>query len=154
MRFEFRIVKRSFFVIVAFGLLCPSLSWAQLGQSEESTVRQWHSLNLQKAETHSARRFHYKQLSSDNLVVKQYVNPNTKTVFGVTWQGTSMPNLLDLLGFDPQKVIGPSVRSLHYMSIRTDSLRIEMITIMGHYTGSAVRTDLLPKGVPASEVTP
>ena len=113
------------------------------------------SLHLPKSETRTASGYRYNLLSSDNLVVKQYVHSGTNAVFGVTWKGRRMPSLQTLLGFDPYKVSGPGViYSLHAARIQTDSLSVVIVALKGHYAGRAVRTDLLPQGVPASVVMP
>jgi hypothetical protein len=141
--------------VLALLLLSTSASWAQLGQPVQDSARQFESLHLPKSETHAASGYSYNLLSSDDLVVKQYVNSGTDTVFGVTWKGKRMPSLQSLLGFDPYKISGPGVtRSLHTARIQTESLSVEIVALKGPYAGRAVRTDLLPQGVSASVVTP
>jgi Protein of unknown function (DUF2844) len=148
-------VKTRLLAFVVLSLLTPLISRAQLAQPEQISTRQLSSLHLQKSESHSADGFRYTLFSSDDLVVKQYVNPITNKVFGVTWRGKRMPNLLTLLGFDPYKIAGPGVsRSLHATCIRTEHLSINIIVLMGHYSGSAIRADLVPQGVSGSAVRP
>lgn len=128
---------------------------AQLGQPVQGSDRQLALLHLQKAEARTANGYRYTVLSSDDLVVKQFVNPATNNVFGTTWTGKRMPSLIALLGLDPYKLSGAEVtRSLHATQIRTGRLSVEIIAALGHFEGRAVRTDLLPRGVSASVVTP
>jgi Protein of unknown function (DUF2844) len=141
--------------VLVICLLIPRPSGAQLAQTAENSTRQLGSLQFQKSESHSAQGFRYVVLSSEDLVVKQYLNPANSIVFGITWKGKRAPDLLTLLGLDPYKITGPGVsRSLHATRIRTQNLSINIVVLMGHYSGSAVRTDLLPQGVSASVVTP
>ena len=141
--------------VLALLLPYTSASWAQLGQPVQGSARQFEFLHLPKSETRTASGYRYNLLSSDNLVVKQYVHSGTNAVFGVTWKGRRMPSLQTLLGFDPYKVSGPGViYSLHAARIKTDSLSVVIVALKGHYAGRAVRTDLLPQGVPASVVMP
>jgi Protein of unknown function (DUF2844) len=143
------------YALLIIFLLLPPVSCAQLGHSEESTDRQLRSLKLPKSESHIAKRYRYKQFSSEKVIVKQYVNPATKTVFAMTWKGSRAPSLVDFLGFDPLKINGPGVaRSLHTTLIRTENLSIDILFVGGLYTVSAVRTDLLPNGVTADVVGP
>lgn len=148
-------MEKSLLLVLVVASLCPILSWAQLGRSEDSTYSQLRSLNLSKSEAHSASGFRYKQFSSDRVVVKAYINPATKAVFAMTWKGSRAPSLIDLLGFDPLKITGPGVsRSLHSTLIRTENLRLDILSDVGRYVVIAVRMDLIPKGVSASVVTP
>ncbi len=138
-----------------FSSLCPKVLWAQLGQSEDYAIRQMRSFNLENSQPHLTPTFRYIEFSSSKLTIRQYINPETQTVFGITWKGTRMPSLTRLLGFDPQQITGTMVRrSLHSAHIRTDILTIDLIDILGHHAGRALRTDLLPKGVSAEAITP
>jgi hypothetical protein len=140
-------------LVISFLSLHPAR--AQLAQTAPKSTRQLGSIQFQKSESHSAEGFQYTLFSSEDLIVKQYVNPATNKVFGITWKGKRVPNLLALLGFDPYKITGPGVsRSLHVTRISTQNLNINILVLMGHYSGSAVRTDLLPQGVSGSVVTP
>jgi len=147
--------KTQAFACIALIFLGAGAARAQLGQSVQRPDRQLQLQRLQKSETRTADKYRYMQLSSDDLVVKQFVNPTTNSVFGVTWKGRRMPSLMSLLGFDPYTISGPGVtRSLHATHIQTDMLSVEIIAVMGRYQGRAVRADLVPQGVSASVVTP
>jgi hypothetical protein len=143
----------TFFLFVCF--LSPRPSPAQLAQTAGKPTRQLGSVHFQSAESHAAQGFHYVVLSAEGLVVKQYVNPANSKIFGISWNGKRAPDLVGLLGLDPYKITGPGVsRSLHATRIRTQNLSINIVVLMGHYSGSAVRTDLLPQGLSGTVVTP
>jgi hypothetical protein len=147
--------KSQAFICAALVFWSSAMARAQLGQSVQRPDRQLELLHLQKSETRTGEGYRYTLLSSDDLVVKQFVNPATNSVFGTTWKGRRMPDLMALLGFDPYTISGPGVtRSLHATRIQTDMLSIEIVALMGRFQGRAVRADLLPQGVPASVVTP
>jgi len=136
-------------------LLCASAAQAQLGQPVQGPAQRRESLHLEKSETRAANGYRYNVMSSDNLVVKEYIHPGTNAIFGVTWKGKRMPSLQALLGFDPYKISGPGVsRTLHTAQFGTDSLSVAIVAFKGRYEGRVVRIDLLPQGVSPSVVTP
>jgi hypothetical protein len=137
-------------------LLCLSgAGRATLGEREEQIANDRVALHLEKTETKSLDRYQYQILSSNDLEVKEYINPTTNVIFGVTWRGRQMPDLLVLLGFDPSVIKGPNVyRSLRYSRIETPTIILEMQGRPGLYFGRAVRLDALPSNVSPSEVVP
>jgi hypothetical protein len=136
-------------------LACPLSASPTLGKSEASVERDKLLLPTEQIRVVTGTGYRCRVLSSEKLTVKEYVNPATKVVFGVSWSGTQAPPLKQLLGFDPSTLKGiQTLRSLHFARIVTSNLIFEMSAIMGHYSGRAVRTDLLPKGVKAEQVVP
>jgi hypothetical protein len=105
------IFKRHYSLAAALGLICWSgYACATLGQSRDSVetdrismgaVRQSVSSNsaVMRAAVVSGA-YTVQQISlSDNTAVREYVNPSG-VVFGVAWQGASIPPLRQLLGDD------------------------------------------------------
>lgn len=137
-------------------LLCwPDAAQATLGKAEEEVEQDRVALHLEKTKTEIIRGYRRTTLSAKDLGVKEYIDPATKAVFGVAWSGSRMPDVMLLLGFDPAAIHGKGVfRSLRYTRIQTDSVLVELFGRMGAYYGRAVRFDLLPPGVSASEVVP
>ena len=134
---------------------CTTTASATLGQAESGVLQDLGPLSVEKSEPGTGRGYRFIQLSSKDLVVKEYINPGTTVVFGVTWNGARMPDLGRILGFDPAKLQAPGAyRSLHHTRIRTPTLVLEIAGRMGFYIGRAVRIDLLPSGVSESEVAP
>ena len=128
---------------------------ATLGQPEQRIGRVASALHLEKIETKVAQHYSVSLLSSSDLVVKEYVHPTTKIVFGVTWRGTRMPDLLPLLGFDPATMKAKAAyRSPHRSYFETDTLVFESEGTVGRYAGRAVRLDLLPEGVDKKDIRP
>jgi Protein of unknown function (DUF2844) len=149
---------RGAWVYLALAVACLVVSdaaMATLGTREDQIAKVASGLNLKKVETQSSHGYSVNILSSNDLTVKEYVNPKTKLVFGVTWHGTRMPDLQLLLGFDPATLKGKGAyQPLHYSIIKTPTVTLEMGGRMGLYAGRAIRTDLLPAGAKPSEVAP
>src|SRR6266487_3895670 len=145
--------------MLRLGALLPLLSLfapvasATLGHPESEIARDQKSMQLNASKAVSGRGHRFVSMSSSDFTVKQYVNPQTKLVFGVSWRGSRPPDLGVLLGFDPATVEGPGVyRSLRFTRIETSTLLVEFGGIPGTYAGRVVRLDLLPAGVSAAEV--
>jgi hypothetical protein len=141
--------------LILFFLFCfPWPAEGTLGKREEQIKQDGVALRLEKIQKLSVHRYRFILLSSNNLLIKEYVNLKTKTVFGVTWRGSRMPDLLVLLGFDPATMQGQTVyRSLRYTRIETPTVLLEMGGRLGSYYGP-IRIDVLPPGVSRSEVVP
>jgi len=141
------------FVLLLLILLWARAACATLGHSETEIGQDEKALKLEKSESGSGHGYKFVRLSSADFSVKEYVNPRTGLIFGVSWTGNRPPNLLFLLGFDPATLNGPGVhRSLRFDNIETSTLILQFGGAGGSYGGRAVRKDLLPPGVPASEV--
>jgi hypothetical protein len=155
---KFQLALRRAWVQLPLAVVCLFVSttaMATLGKPEDQIAKVASGLKLQKAETQSSHGYRVSVLSSPDLTVKEYVNPKTKLVFGVTWRGTRMPDLELLLGFDPATLKGKGAyQPLHYSTIKTPTVTLEMGGRMGLYAGRVIRTDLLPAGVKPTEVAP
>jgi Protein of unknown function (DUF2844) len=78
-------------------LLASTPSWAVLGEYANSVNTDQQHMRAQLREA-VAQGYSIRQLSSaDGRVVREYVSPAGK-VFGVSWQGPTMPDLRQLLG--------------------------------------------------------
>jgi len=146
-------------VEILFALLaCLSASnnaAATLGKSEGEIAKISAALHMEQVETKTERGYSVTTLSSRGLVVKEFVDPVTKLVFGISWRGTLTPNLRILLGFELSELKPKQAyRSLHYSHFETPNLMLDMGGRMGFSQGRAIRLDLLPSGVPRSEVMP
>ena len=141
--------------VAAVCLSLPIETMATLGKSEQQIDEVAKVLHSENVETQSVHGYIVKTLSSHDLTVKEYVNPKTKIIFGVTWRGMRMPDLLLLLGFDPSAMSGPQVhRSLRYTRIQTQTIILEMGGRPGSYVGRGILIRSLPARTLASEVAP
>jgi Protein of unknown function (DUF2844) len=128
--------------------------WASLGEHEASV-----SLDQQvmRGELRATTQDGYsvQQITAmDGMVVKEFVSP-AGMVFGVSWQGPTMPNLQQLLGsYFTQFQEASQSRTRHRgpMVLRTDKLVVESGGHMRAFHGRAYVPELMPKGVTAEVV--
>ncbi|HXW55011.1 MAG TPA: DUF2844 domain-containing protein [Candidatus Cybelea sp.] len=154
MKFRLALLRGAWVLPLAVACLVVSTA-ATLGKPEGEIAKVASGLKLKKVETQSSHGYSVAILSSHDLTVKEYINPKTKLVFGVTWNGTRMPDPQLLLGFDPATLQGKAAyRPLHHSIVKTSTVLLEMGGRMGLYAGRAIRTDLLPAGVKPLEVAP
>jgi hypothetical protein len=129
-------------------------TFATLGHPGSDIAADQKAMKLQTSKTQTVHGYRIVMMTSSDFSVKEYVNLQSGAVFGVSWSGQRPPDIRSLLGFDPNTIQGPGVyRSLQIEHIETQTLFLEFGGLPGAYSGRAVRLDLLPAGVKASEVT-
>ena len=88
---------RSFWGILLILIAGTVPAWAALGQPESSVSTDGQFLRGQiRDEAHEGYRLHL-ITDPDGTVVREYVSP-AGIVFGISWQGPSVPNMRQLLG--------------------------------------------------------
>jgi Protein of unknown function (DUF2844) len=129
-------------------------SWAVLGQYENSVTTDQQRMSAQLRET-ARQGYSIKELSApDGKTIRQYVSP-AGLVFGVAWQGPTMPDLQQLLGsyFGQLKQAPRSRRQRGGpLVVRTTNLVLVSGGHMRSFRGFAYAPNLLPAGVPAEVV--
>ncbi len=135
-------------------LLGSSPSWAVLGEYENSVATDQQHMHAQlRGITHAA--YSVQQLTSpDGKTIKEYVAPSGK-VFGVSWQGSAMPDLQQLLGSYFQQLQQASrSRKKHGgpFVVRTKDFVLVSGGHMRWYHGAAYVPSLLPANVTAEVV--
>lgn len=129
-------------------------SFAVLGQYENSVSTDQQRM---RAELHETARQGYsvKELgTADGRIVREYVSP-AGLVFGVAWQGPTMPNLQQLLGsyFEQLKQAPRSRRQRGApLVVRGKNFVLVSGGHMRSFHGAAYVPDLLPSGIPAEVV--
>jgi hypothetical protein len=127
---------------------------ATLGKPRGDVAQVQKTLGMAESVETAGQGYRFVTLSSPDLKIKEFVNPATGIVFGVSWRGARPPDVKLLLGVDPSNIQGPGVyRSLRVVHIETSTLFLEYGGFGKSYAGRGVRLDLLPAGVAASEVT-
>ena len=127
---------------------------ATLGHSASKVASDQKAMKLETSKTETVHGYRIVTLSSADFSVKEFVNPQSGLVFAVSWSGQRPPDIQTLVGFDPAKVGGAKVhRSLRFEHVESPTLVIDFGGLPGAFSGTAVRLDLLPAGVKASEVT-
>jgi hypothetical protein len=107
--------------------------------------------SVRRAENYAVHEYE----AQSGSVVREYVSP-AGTVFGVAWQGRTIPDLRQLLGayYAPyeQAVATGSVRHRGPLLIQEPGLVVQSGGHMRSYSGWAYVPDLLPAGVRAEEI--
>ena len=134
-------------------LLLAAPAWASLGQSMDSVISDQQHM---RGELRSAIRDGYTVhtiSSPDGAVVKEYVSPNG-VVFGISWQGPTLPSLTRLLGpyfSEFQQAASGSTRR-RSLAIHTEHLIVESGGHMRAFHGRAYVPALVPGNLAATVV--
>jgi|SRR5579863_1891238 len=124
---------------------------AGLGQPEASvTSDQLHMKSEHRVQDFQAYKVH-ELATTEGAVVREYVSPEG-TVFGVTWQGRSTPDMNQLLGnyvnnFETATRDQTQIRQRRGITIKTNDLVYTNFCRMGVCSGSAYAPKLVPSNV-------
>jgi hypothetical protein len=131
-------------------LLCssPVPAGAALGQPHES-VKFDRQLMKGSLATREMRGYSVEEITrEDGAILREFVSPQGQ-IFGIAWEGMTMPNLTQLLGPSAdafQKATeGPHHRGR--LSVHVGQLVVETGGHMRAFRVHAYRLDLLPSGV-------
>jgi hypothetical protein len=131
-------------------------AWAGLGQPEASvTSDQLHMKSEHRVQDFQAYKVH-ELANTEGAVVREYVSPEG-TVFGITWQGRSTPDMNQLLGnyvnnFQTATRDQTQIRQRRGITIKTNDFVYTNFCRMGVCSGSAYAPKLLPGNVSAEVV--
>ena len=131
-------------------------AWAGLGQPEASvTSDQLHMKSEHRVQDFQAYKVH-ELANTEGAVVREYVSPQG-TVFGITWQGRSTPDMNQLLGnyvnnFQTATRDQTQIRQRRGITIKTNDFVYTNFCRMGVCSGSAYAPKLLPSNVSAEVV--
>jgi hypothetical protein len=124
---------------------------ATLGQPEASvTTDQLHMKSEHRIQTFQNYKVH--ELSSaKGATIREYVSPQG-SVFGITWQGRSTPDMTQLLGtyLNNMQTATPAQTKIlprRGMSVKTDDFVYSNFCRMGMCRGSAYVPSLIPSNV-------
>jgi hypothetical protein len=146
-------MKRTWWALLSV-LLWTSPGWAVLGEFQNSVGA---DQKVMRGVVQSAMREGYSlhQIKgADGAVVREFVSPDG-VVFGLSWQGPTMPNLAQLLGSyfpDFQQASGRKRRHRGPLVVRTDRVVIESGGHMRAFYGRAYVPSLMPKNLRAEVV--
>jgi len=143
-----------FWAVFIVMLLGSTPGWAVLGEYESSVATDQQHMHAQLRET-ARQGYSVKQLhSADGRTVAEYVSPGG-LVFGVAWQGPTLPDLRQLLGsyFGQLQQASQSRRQHHGpMVVRTKDFVLESGGHMRSFRGRAYAPGLLPSGISAEVI--
>lgn len=135
----------AFIVVPAFAELGGTQQTVSNDQAQFKATRQ-----ITRTSTHAV---HEMQTAAGGRV-REYVS-NSGTVFGVTWDGPSKPDLKQLLGqyYDQYLQSERSARRRRGpVSLHSSSLVVESAGHMRAFTGRAYVPELLPEGVTTNDI--
>ena len=128
--------------------------FAVLGQYENSVTTDQQRMRAQLHET-ARQGYSVKELgTADGRTVREYVSP-AGLVFGVAWQGPTMPNLQQLLGsYFEQLNQAPRPRRQRGAPLVVRGKNFVLVSggHMRSFHGAAYVPSLLPSGIPAEVV--
>jgi len=143
-----------FLAVFVVLLLGSTSSWAVLGEYGNSVASDQQHMHAQLREV-VRQGYSVKQLSSaDGRMVREYVSP-AGLVFGVSWQGPTMPDLRQLLGsyFGQLQQASQSRRQRHGpLVVQTKDFVLVSGGHMRSFRGRAYVPSLLPANVSAEVV--
>jgi len=135
--------------ITLLALLGANPAWAVLGQPLQSVTDDQQRLHGELRAVSREGYTVHEISSAGGMVVKEYVSPGG-TVFGVSWQGPSMPNLSNLLGsYFPQfqQAAQSSPHRRGPVVLRSDQVVVESGGHMRAFRGRAYVPSLVPSTV-------
>jgi hypothetical protein len=151
---EYRMMRTRIAAVLVLLFLGGSRAWAVLGESVRTVQddQQYMRGNL-VVMTHRGYSIH--QISSSNgHVIKEYVSLQG-SVFGISWQGSTIPNLQQFLGSyftQLQDAMRSSRRRRGPLVVRTDQVVIETGGHQRSFHGRAYIPDLLPATVSPADI--
>ncbi|MEJ2007446.1 MAG: DUF2844 domain-containing protein [Acidobacteriota bacterium] len=145
-----KIIPAAFVVL----LLAGTPGWAVLGEYENSVASDQQHMHAQLRET-ARQGYSVKELTTtDGRTVREYVS-SAGLVFGIAWQGPTMPDLRQLLGsyFGQLQQAAQSRRQRRGpLVVRTKDFVLESGGHMRSFHGRAYLPGMVPSGVPAEVV--
>jgi len=139
--------------IAAFASLFPASSFAALGGDVNSVLADQAQMKAQRRVTQMSAYSIHEMQSQTGTTVREFVTPEGK-VFGVAWQGQSLPNFQQVLGsyYDEFIQNAPRQRKHGPVTIHTPSLVVQSGGHMRALTGRAYIPEMVPSNVKVDEI--
>lgn len=131
-------------------------AWATLGQYEASvSTDQQYLRSEDRVQVFQAYKVH-ELTAANGATIREYVSPQG-LVFGVTWQGRSMPDMHQLLGtyVTNLQTASPAQTQVHHLRgliVKTDDFVFVNSGHLRFWKGSAYVPSLVPSNVSAEVV--
>ena len=149
-----RYIRRTAMALGLAGLAAAPSAEAALGGTE-ATVRSDQAQMSMTLQTMPATKFTVHEMTAaSGATVREYVSP-TGLVFGVAWQGSSLPDLRQLLGtYYDQYVAAAEARRTRRAPVHVElpGLVVQSSGHMRSFTGRAYLPQGLPPNVAAQEI--
>jgi hypothetical protein len=143
--------------VAAFGLIAvAAVPWADaaLGGTDATVQADQAQLGATIRTTPAARYTLHELKAASGTTVREYVSP-AGTVFGVAWEGPSLPDMRQLLGahFDEYAAALAARRARRApVFVQLPTLVVQSSGHMRAFTGKAYLPRGLPQGVAATEI--
>jgi hypothetical protein len=143
-------------VVLAFA----STAFASLGGDESSVQNDRVQMKAAKtAVVQTTQNYTVHEITTEAGTIKEFVSPQG-TVFAVSWKGSFVPDLQQLLGsyYDQfrqavsRPIQGRAVRSRGPLLIQQPGLVVQSGGHMRGYAGKAYLPDMLPQGVQPGDI--
>lgn len=135
-------------------LALPIAAFAALGENESAIAAEQAQMNATRRVTRNENYTLHEMKTPAGHVIREYATP-TGTVFGVTWQGPSKPDLKQLLGVHFDEFIQAAQANRHGhgpLTISQPGLVVQSGGHMRAFTGRAYLPQVLPQGVRADDL--
>jgi len=123
-------------------------AWAALGEPHDSIQLDMQRLKGSRT-TRQMPGYSVEEITRpDGAILREFVSPQDQ-IFGVAWQGMTMPNLTQILG-PSAEAFQKATEGTHHrgpLSVHVGQLVVETGGHMRSFRARAVRRDLLPSGV-------
>lgn len=137
----------------AFTILLSASSFAALGGDINSVLSDQAQMKAQRRVTQTNGYSIHEMQSQSGQTIREFVSPQGK-VFGVAWQGQSLPNFQQVLGSSYDEFIknAPRRRMHGPITISTPTLVFQSGGNMRAKIGRAYIPDMVPSGVKVDEI--
>jgi len=129
-------------------------AWAVLGQPGASVLADQQALQAQwRTSTHASSRVEHLEAAA-STVVREYVSP-TGLVFGLAWQGPTVPDMTQLLGASfpaYQDALHAAATHRGPWRAQTEDLVVELRGQLGAFAGRAYLLHRVPNALTAAVI--
>lgn len=136
-----------------FAIVFSAPSFAALGGDVSSVLADQSQMKAQRRVTRMTAYSIHELQSQTGTTVREFVSPEGK-VFGVAWQGQSLPNFQQVLGsyYDQFIQNAPRQRKHGPVTIQTPGLVLQSGGHMRALTGRAYVPEMVPSSVKVDEI--
>jgi hypothetical protein len=140
---------------ILWSLGCVSVAEAGLGEPTASVARDHAAIHGATLSVIKTEKYDVHETTTENGTrMRQYVN-RSGTVFGVTWSGSTMPNLKLVLGTRYQRYLAAASvhrTNHHLMNISEGDFVLHIRKMQRGITGTAYVPSLVPADVSATDI--
>lgn len=139
--------------LAAFSILLSLSSFAALGGDVNSVLADQAQMKAQRRVTQMSAYSIHEIQSQTGTIVREFVSPEGK-VFGVAWQGQTLPNFQQVLGSYYSQFIqnAPRQRKHGPVTVQMPGLVVQSGGHMRALTGRAYIPEMVPGSVKAEEI--